>query len=203
VTVDTVSPTVEFTAATQNWNGSFVLTGSVSDSGIYGAGEVVKVYDGTAYLGSTKADSNGQWSFTTASLANTTHTFSAMASDQAGNVGNSTGAAIYGALGKSTLVGTSGDDLLTGGGLRGVLGIDTFTFSGSHFGNDVVTDFQAQGWLHDVIQFDKEAFSSFAAVMAHAEQVGSDVVITHDAANSVTLKNVSISSLGQSDFHFV
>ena len=199
VTVDTVSPTTVFTGDVKNSNGSFTLSGSVVDNGLAGAGDLIKIYDGTTYLGSTTAGSNGQWSFTTAVLKNATHTFTTAASDQAGNVGNSTGAAIYGSTGKSTLVGTTGNDIMTGGSLSS----DTFVFSGSNFGNDVITDFRAQGWSHDVIQFNKTAFSNFADVLAHAAQVGHDVVITHDATDTVTLKNVTLSSLTQSDFHFI
>ena len=80
---------------------------------------------------------------------------------------------------------------------------DTFVFNGKTFGNDVITDFRSQGSSHDTIQFSKTAFSSFAAVLAHAAQVGTDVVITYDAADHVTLKNVSLSNLTQHDFHFI
>ena len=198
VTVDTVSPTDVFTGDIKNSNGSFKLSGSVLDNGTAGAGDVVKIYDGTTYLGSTTADSNGQWSFTTTALSNKTHSFTSTATDVAGNVGMSTGAAIYGTSGNNTLVSTSGNDIMTSGG-----GADTFVFNGKTFGNDVVTDFRSQGWSHDTIQFSKTAFSSFAAVLAHAAQVGTDVVITYDAADHVTLKNVSLGTLTQHDFHFV
>ena len=91
-----------------------------------------------------------------------------------------------------------GNDIMTGGG-----GVDTFVFNGSKFGNDVITDFQSQGRGHDNIQFSNTVFNSFAAVLAHAAQVGTDVVISYDAADSVTLKNVALSNLTQHDFHFV
>ena len=161
---------------------------------------MVKIYDGTTYLGSTTADSNGQWSFTTTALSNKTHSFTSTATDVAGNVGMSTGAAIYGMSGNNTLVSTSGNDIMTSG-----VGADTFVFNGKTFGNDVVTDFRSQGCSYqETIQFSKTAFSSFAAVLAHAAQVGTDViVITYDAADHVTLKNVSLGTLTQHDFHFV
>ena len=198
VTVDTVSPTHVFTSDVKNSNGSFTLSGSVLDNGTVGAGDVIKIYDGTTYLGSTAADSNGQWSFKTVALSNTVHTFTSTATDVAGNVGNSTGAAIYGTGGKDTLVSTGGNDIMTGGSSA-----DTFVFKGLNFGKDVITDFHPQGWSHDIIQFSSNAFSSFAAVLAQAAQVGTDVVIAHDAADSVTLKNVSLSQLTKSDFHFL
>jgi len=198
VTVDTTLPTDTITRDVKNWNGSFTLSGTVVDNGVMGTGDTVKIYDGSTYLGSTKVDSQGQWSFTTATLSNKTHVFTSTATDQAGNIGTSAGAAIYGTTGNNALISTGGNDIMTGAG-----GSDTFVFSGMNFGNDVITDFRAQGRSHDTIQFSKSAFSSFAAVLADAAQVGTDVVISHDAGNSVTLKDVSLSQLTKSDFHFV
>ena len=79
VTVDTVPPTIVFTGDVKNSNGSFTLSGSVVDNELAGAGDLIKIYDGTTYLGSTTAGSNGQWSFTTAVLKNATHTFTTAA----------------------------------------------------------------------------------------------------------------------------
>ncbi len=198
VTIDTVAPTDVITRDVKNSNGTFTLSGTVIDNGIAGAGDTIKVYDGAAYLGSTTVGTNGQWSFTTAALSNKTHTFASTATDVAGNIAKSTGAAIYGTSSNNTLTGTAGSDIMTGAG-----GSDTFVFNGTQFGNDVVTDFRAGGGSHDYLQFSKNAFSSFAAVLAHAAQVGTDVVISYDAADSVTLKNASLSQLTKSDFHFV
>jgi hypothetical protein len=46
-------------------------------------------------------------------------------------------------------------------------------------------------------------FANFAAVQAAISQVGADVVITRDAANTITLSNVSKDQLHQDDFWFV
>ena len=153
---------------------------------------------GATYLGSTTVSGNGQWSFTTGVLSNAVHTFTSTATDVAANLGKSIGAAIYGTSGNNTLVSTSGNDILTGGG-----GADTFVFSGTTFGKDVITDFRAGGGSHDTIQFNTNVFNTFAAVLAHAAQVGADVVITYDPADSVTLKNFSLNKLTHSDFHLV
>jgi Ca2+-binding RTX toxin-like protein len=135
-------------------------------------------------------------------LSNTAvHYFNSTVTDVAGNVGPSSGDAIYGGAGNSTLVSTSGNDIMTGGG--GGSSSDTFLFNGSSFGKDVITDFQPQGAHHDVIQFSSTtAFNSFAAVLAHAAQVGGSTVITL-GTDSVTLSNVSLSKLTSNDFHFV
>src|SRR6185437_2585391 len=173
VIVDTIAPTDAFTSDARNSNGSFTLKGTALDNGATAAGDTINIYDGATYLGSTTVGSNGQWSFTSAPLSNTVHTFSSTATDAAGNVGNGTGSVIYGTTGNDTLASPTGHDIMTGGG-----GLDTFVFAASKFGNDVITDFQTQSAHHDIIQFSQTAFNSFAAVLAHAAQVGSNVVIT-------------------------
>jgi Ca2+-binding RTX toxin-like protein len=104
---------------------------------------------------------------------------------------------LNGGAGNDRVIGNDGSDTLTGG-----TGIDTFVFTPG-FGRDMVTDFRASGLSNDHIEFSTSVFSDFAAVNAAMRQVGSDVVITLDAANSVTLKNVTFSSLDSGDFFFV
>jgi Ca2+-binding RTX toxin-like protein len=103
---------------------------------------------------------------------------------------------IGGGRGADTLNGGGGADLLTGGG-----GGDHFQFAGA-FGQDVVKDFAPTGAGHDVIQLDAAEFANFQAVLAHAAQVGADTVITLDAADSITLQHVTLSSLTAADFLF-
>jgi Ca2+-binding RTX toxin-like protein len=66
----------------------------------------------------------------------------------------------------------------------------------------VIRDFVAGGRGHDVVQFSTSVFDSFASVLAHAAQVGQDVVISADANDSLTLKNTKLSALNSHDFHF-
>jgi VCBS repeat-containing protein len=101
---------------------------------------------------------------------------------------------ISGGNGADTLVGGTGDDTLAGDN-----GGDRFVFSGA-FGKDRITDFDARD---DVIQLDRAQFASFADVLSHAQQVGSSVVISYDADNSITLADVRLASLGAGDFVFV
>jgi len=54
-------------------------------SGASEAGGVVKIYDGAAFLGQTKADAKGKWTFTTSDLSDGQHNFSASFVDVAGN----------------------------------------------------------------------------------------------------------------------
>jgi Ca2+-binding RTX toxin-like protein len=94
------------------------------------------------------------------------------------------------------LTSTAGNDLFVGNG-----GQDTFVFA-PNFGKDVINDFSAGSQGHDVIQFSMSVFDSFASVLAHATQVGQDVVIAADATDSLTLKNVKLAALDKTDFHF-
>jgi hypothetical protein len=71
------------------------------------------------------------------------------------------------------------------------------------FGQDSITDFVAGLGVGDTIQVDSSLFANFAAVQSHAQQVGADTVITFDAANIITLKNVTLSSLNADDFQFI
>ncbi len=121
---------------------------------------------------------------------------------------------VDGGSGNDTLVGSafaddlrggSGNDRLTGGTgndmLRGGSGTDTLTF-GPGFGQDKILDFALNGSSADVIQFTAGTFANFNAVKAAMQQVGSDVVITLDASNTVTIANVSMSQLQANDFLF-
>jgi Ca2+-binding RTX toxin-like protein len=93
------------------------------------------------------------------------------------------------------LDGGTANDTLTGGG-----GNDQFIYQPG-FGNDVITDFDQNG--DDQLQFSTAVFSDWSAVWASTRQVGSDVVITSPANNTVTLQNVAMSSFGTDDVRFV
>lgn len=105
-----------------------------------------------------------------------------------------------------TLRGGGGNDRLTGGGgndvLTGGSGNDTFVY-GPAFGHDTITDFRAGLGIEDVIEFDRSIFADFAAVLAASQQVGSDVLITHNSANTILLKNLSLANLNANDFSFI
>jgi hypothetical protein len=101
---------------------------------------------------------------------------------------------VGGAVAGNTLIGGPGDTL-TGGSTS-----DTFVFNGTAFGNNTITDFNANT---DVIQFSHTVFADAATALSHAAQVGSDVLITFDANDTVTLKNVLLANLHASDFHII
>ncbi|TIP22635.1 MAG: hypothetical protein E5X67_36435 [Mesorhizobium sp.] len=67
----------------------------------------------------------------------------------------------------------------------------------------MITDFTAGAGSEDVIEFANDVFADFASMLATATQVGADTVITHDASNVLTLKNVALANLHQDDFQFI
>ncbi|NBB47172.1 hypothetical protein GVN24_02675 [Rhizobium sp. CRIBSB] len=104
---------------------------------------------------------------------------------------------ILGADGNEVIDGGLGDDIISTGS-----GNDTIVFR-PDFGVDTVSDFQAGAASDDVIEFAGGLFTDFEAVLASATEVGSDTIISYDAHNSITLKDVALSSLHQDDFRFV
>ena len=111
--------------------------------------------------------------------------------------GDSGANTIEGQDGNDRIDGRSGNDTLTGGN-----GDDTFVF-GPAFGKDVITDFIAGQGTVDKIEFDHTLFANSSEVIAASAQVGADVVITFDANDSITLKNVTLGALHADDFIFV
>ncbi|MBR0842131.1 VCBS domain-containing protein [Bradyrhizobium liaoningense] len=142
-----------------------------------------------------------------------------------GGAGNDT---LSGGGGSDRLVGGAGNDLMTGGN-----GSDTFVFAPVNpatvngvyvagFGHDVITGFLATGTnaSHDVLELSSAMFADGTSVSAivngtalnaagasvSVAQQGSNVVITIDPTDSITLNNVSLATLkaGASvDFHLV
>ncbi len=112
--------------------------------------------------------------------------------------------ALYGNAGiASTLVAGSGADTLYVTGTAGTImtggaGHDTFAFP-NVVGHDEVTNF---GIAKDTLQFNATLFSNFTAAMNTASQSGANTVFTIDANDTVTLDNVTKTSLTSSNFHF-
>lgn len=189
-TPTTPTASIEFTNLYETWNSSATIKGTADPNSL------IKLFDGNTAIGTVKSGADGSWSFKTTALSDTVHTFTAKEVDSSGKVlGTSDGQATLGSSRSNVLTGTSGDDYLVGNGND-----DTFVFA-PRFGNDVIKDFDATGWHHDTIQFSSSVFDSFASVLAHASQVGQDVVIAQ-GADTLTLKNVKLSSLDSHDFHF-
>ena len=117
-----------------------------------------------------------------------------------GVIGPATGAnaapvtIVAGTAGNDTLSNTAANEIFYGNG-----GNNTFVFSGA-IGKDTIADFQAN---NDTIQISHNVFASAADALAHAAQVGADVTITIDPADSITLHNTVLSHLTGNNFHLV
>jgi Ca2+-binding RTX toxin-like protein len=95
----------------------------------------------------------------------------------------------------NVLEGSAGNDVMTGNG-----GNDNFVFR-SGFGLDQITDFDDAG--NDTIVFSTAVFADWTAVQNAMEASGANVVITLDAADTITLVGTTLASMTQSDFLFV
>ncbi|WP_321365105.1 calcium-binding protein [uncultured Celeribacter sp.] len=112
-------------------------------------------------------------------------------------VGNGGDDEIYGHNGNDTIRGGGGADVITGGN-----GNDTFVFNDG-FGLDVITDFEATNDNETIDLSDVSAITGFSDLQSnHMSQSGSDVLITVDANNVITLENVLLSDLEAADFLF-
>lgn len=100
---------------------------------------------------------------------------------------------LSGGDGNDSLAGGAGDDVLTAG-----RGSDVFVF-GAGFGHDTLVDFKP---VEDDIRLVGAGFTNFADVLAHALQVGANVVITGSAGDTLQLNNVLIANLQSADFLF-
>ncbi|MGB8399532.1 hypothetical protein [Bradyrhizobium sp.] len=112
------------------------------------------------------------------------------------------GLVLNGSSGGQTLTAGSSPTTLIGGPsdiLNGGAAADTFVFK-TGFGSNTVNNFTPGA---DLLQFSQSMFASAAAVLSDAQQVGSDVVITYDALDVVTLHNMQLANLHASDFHIV
>ncbi|MBK5143719.1 Ig-like domain repeat protein [Budviciaceae bacterium BWR-B9] len=94
-TIDTVAPTKPTIESAEDNEGSITGTlhsGDFTDdstptlTGKAEKGSTVNVYDGTTLLGTTTANSEGVWTYTTDALTEAKHTFHVTSTDAAGNV---------------------------------------------------------------------------------------------------------------------
>lgn len=116
---------------------------------------------------------------------------------------------LFGGLGRDDLDGGSGDDSLFGGAgndeidggsgndvLSGGEGADRFEFERGD-GIDIITDFQNGTDKLKIEGFDAAAIQ---AMIAGAQQVNSDVVLTLAPGTAITLQNFRLADLDLSDF---
>ncbi|WP_247526373.1 Ig-like domain-containing protein [Bradyrhizobium sp. 199] len=182
--------TGQYTAWNTDNNGNYVshvstLTGSTSGGSVSGTDSGLKSLETSFHQ---DLNSDGQ-------IGTSTATASSTVSDSTSQVVATSGSTLVASTGNTTLKGTAGDDTFVGSSQA-----DTFVF-GANFGHDVIKDFVARGPAHDTIEFSKTVFDSFAGVLSHAAQSGSDVVLA-TGSDTLTLKNTKLDALTSHDFHF-
>ena len=112
VRVDTVAPSAptidSFSSDTGTVGDGITNDNTLTLTGAAAANSTVKVYDGVALLGSVTANGSGAWSYTTGALPNATHSFTATATDAAGNLSAASTALAV------TVIPSSGDTVAPG-----------------------------------------------------------------------------------------
>ena len=181
-------------------------SGSPDVSGSAEAYSSVTVYDeNNNAIGSGSADGSGNFDIGI-SIGSGSHTLAATATDAAGNTSQASSekGLIIGTGGDETLNGSPGSDAINGRGgsdtLAGHGGSDNFELIQTDFGHQSILDFDPST---NTMSFSRSIFQDFADISNHMTQSGSDVVIAADANNDVTLHNVQLSQLHQSDFVLV
>jgi Ca2+-binding RTX toxin-like protein len=160
------------------------------------ANTTVLILDGKATVGTTMVSPGGAWGMTFVG-STSVRTLTAVASDAAGNMATG-GSVLLGTNGPDMLASIGGSDLLYGGG-----GPDTFSFA-AVFGHDIIADFAPSGTTHDKINFHgSPTLNTYLNLLGHTSQVGSGVVISADANDTLTLNNVTKSALVAADFSFI
>jgi len=80
---------------------------------------------------------------------------------------------------------------------------DSLSFLAGGLGDDQVDGFEATGSGADDVYLDHTMFADWSTLLSHATQSGSDVLITENSENTITLHNTNKTDLQQSHFHFV
>jgi Ca2+-binding RTX toxin-like protein len=117
--------------------------------------------------------------------------------------GNNSANTLIGGGGYDEITGRRGNDVLIGGDGHGSLEADGFFFNVGD-GIDTIRDFVAGDDSGDFILLGGYAAAfrvhGFDELMSYMSQQGNDVVIAFDAANQITLSNVTLGSLNAQDF---
>jgi Ca2+-binding RTX toxin-like protein len=220
IIVDNLAPAAPtIVSSASNAKGVFNIVGTGE------ASATVRIFDGAKFLGSTLADVQGNWTFTTSALSNSViKSFSANSMDRAGNTGSGSGLSTHGTKSADTLNGSekndslsggAGNDKLNGGWGADVLsrgtGSDTLVFRAGS-GHDRITDFQvgrSRTAEHDTLQFDRGLFAGdtdaqkLANLMSRTADVNGSAIISVDSQNSITIEGVTKVKLQAYDFAFV
>ena len=160
---------------------------------------------GSAFFTYTISDGHAGTSVATVSLNTTLHQITGTSGNDTLS-GSTKSAQIDGLDGNDTIAAGSAGDKITGGAgndiLTGGAGIDTFIYQPG-FGLDTINSFAATGTKHDVLQIDHNIFADWAHLLGATTQVGTDLLITLDPTDKITLKNVAMANFTSADATFV
>ncbi|MCD1125687.1 Ig-like domain-containing protein [Jinshanibacter sp. LJY008] len=205
-TIDTVAPTKPTIESAEDNVGTItgpMSSGSYTDdstpalSGKAEKDSTVNVYDGETLLGTTIADSNGQWTFTTDALTEGEHKFHVTATDKAGNVSDKSDDFVltmdYTKPDESLLAITGVDDkvgLITGNVANGGATDDTRpTISGTGTKGDLITVYSKDSTGNHVIgsaTVDADGKWSMQPATALTEGLNDLTAVEIDAAGNAT-----------------
>jgi hypothetical protein len=119
VRVDTVAPTtpkiLAFSPDTDVVGDGATSANLLKLTGTAEAGSTVNLFDGSVKIGTAQASTSGAWTFSTAQLSNASHSFSATATDVAGNSSSASSPLTVKVNGTSTTPPASGENLLVNG----------------------------------------------------------------------------------------
>lgn len=153
----------------------------------------------------TISDGHSGTSTQTVNITTVIHEINGIAGDDVLTGNASKAAQIDGGAGDDTITaGDVGDTIIGGSGsdsLFGGTGGDTFVYHAG-FGLDTINNFSVSGASHDVLRVDTSLFADWTHLLGATSQVGSDLEITFDASDKITLKNVALANFTSSDAVF-
>jgi hypothetical protein len=196
VAVDTVAPGAP-TISSYSTDSGTVGDGITNDNtltftGTAAAGVIVSVYDGATLLGTAAANGGGAWTFTTGVLADATHSFTATASDVAGNVSVASTALNITidtlALSAPTISSYSTDSGAVG---DGITNDNTLTFTGTAAAGATVTLYDGATLLGTTIANGSGAWTYTTGVLTDATH--SFTATASDAAGNVSAASGALS----------
>ena len=207
ITNDSVTPTVTVPSGGATRDTTPVLSGTAE------AGALVRIYDGTALLGSVTASNGGAWSFTTPTLTQGAHALNVTVTDTAGNVSGTTTASVtidnVAPTAVTGLAINTAGTTLTGSGEAGAtvtvrdaggnaIGSGTVAANGSF--SLALTTAQTTGATLSVTQADQAGNVSPAATVLGAIRVvaANDVTEVDYATQTGTITNANTSHTGVS-----
>jgi hypothetical protein len=167
VTVDTVAPSapVETGASIVSGTTKVQLTGTAE------ANSTLQVFDGTTQVGTATANSSGAWSLTTGTLAGGGHSFTATATDAAGNSSLASAALAVTipsaptAPAAPTIASFSPDTGVVGDGITDA---NQLTLTGTAVANSTVTVFDGSAQIGTTTANSSGSWSSITSVLTDA-----------------------------------